>query len=86
VNDFLQVNLGNILTIASFLVGGTAFAYTIRNDVHLQGQRLGLLENEIRALREVVVSVARQDERMVAMEARLNEHGKRLYDIVQKAA
>ena len=85
MGDFLQINLGHVLTIVSFLVGGTAFAYTIRGDVRLQGQRLGLLETEIRSLREVVVAVARQDERLVAMETRLNEHGKRLYEIAKAA-
>jgi hypothetical protein len=85
VTEFLTINLGNVLTIISFLIGGTAFAYTIRGDVRLHGQRLGLLESEIRSLREVVVSVARQDERLVAMETRLNEHGKRLYEIAKVA-
>ena len=75
----LTVSLGNILTIATFLMGGVAFAYTIRTDVAMQAQRITMmqegngmrlanLEGEVRTLRDVLVTLAQQGARLDILE------------------
>ena len=78
--NFLNIDVGNILTIVSFLVGGVTFAYTIRNDVSVINSkisyttdRLETVELEIKKISEILVSMARQDERLNAMEKRISE-------------
>jgi TolA-binding protein len=84
MENFFTVNLGNVLTIVSFLGGGLAFVYTIRNDVQLQAQRmdfmqeanaqrLSSLEIEIRTLRDVLVDLAKQATRLDMLEQQLME-------------
>lgn len=80
----LTVSLGNILTIATFLMGGVAFAYTIRTDVAMQAQRITLmqegngmrlsnLEGEVRTLRDVLVTLAQQGARLDILEEQIVE-------------
>jgi hypothetical protein len=78
--QFLNIDLGNLLTIFSFIFGGIAFAYTIRTDVGLINsklafttERLESMEIEIKKISEILVSMARQDERLNAMEKRIAE-------------
>jgi K+/H+ antiporter YhaU regulatory subunit KhtT len=73
----LTVNLGNLLTIISFLVGGVTFVYAIRSDVKTIQARLMLVEEELDQLTGVLVSLARQDER-------LNYLNKELQDLKKK--
>lgn len=79
------INLGNILTIAGFIVGGWVFIWAMRS-------RLDVLTVEIRVLKEnsveqnkqliefakALVSLARQEERVSALERRIDDlrHGK----------
>jgi hypothetical protein len=83
MDDFLHVNLGNILTIFAFLVGGVSFAYTIKSDLATQNirmemlheqntQRLIHLETEIKILREVVIDQARQRMELQALNDKLS--------------
>ena len=72
------LNLGHLLTIGGFLFGGLMFMLTIRNDVNSiktsEGtvvQRLEIVERDLAKITDVLVSLARQDER-------LNSHGRRL--------
>lgn len=78
--DFLNINLGNILTIVSFLIGGIAFAYTIKGDVKgigitvdSYGRRLEGIELEMRKISDVLVTLARQDERMNSLDRQILE-------------
>jgi len=81
MQDFFSINLGHLLTIAAFLVGGVAFAYTIKGDVGRLGDRMKPVEDELIRLREVVVALARQEERINAMDARMLAQGKRFDEI-----
>ncbi len=78
MDEFLRVNLGNILTIITFLTGGVYFVSTIKASVEAQGGRLNSVESEIHELRKVMVSLARQEERMTAMDQRMLAQGSRL--------
>ena len=80
----LSVSLGNLLTIGTFLMGGVAFAYTIRTDVAMQAQRITLmqegngmrlsnLESEVRTLRDVLVTLAQQGARLDILEEQIVE-------------
>jgi hypothetical protein len=78
--DFLTINLGNVLTILTFIAGGLGFVYTIRADVKVTSLRLAAVEQELAQLRNVVVQIARQEERMNAMDQRMLFQGKRIDD------
>lgn len=82
MESFLSINLGNIATIVSFLVGGIVFVQTMRSDLNMQAQRMDLLhqqnslrlsnlETEIRTLRDVIVETARQKSELFALSERL---------------
>jgi len=81
VDDFFHVNLGNVLTIVAFFVGGLAFVYTLRGDVRMQAGRLESLEREVVKMRDVLVQIARQEERLTAMDQRMLLQGQRLDDL-----
>jgi Flp pilus assembly protein TadB len=78
MEEFLHINFGNLLTIFTFLSGMVAFAYTIKTDVRVQSVRLEAIEDELSELRKVVVTMARQEERINAMDMRMLEQGKRV--------
>ena len=65
------VNLGNILTVGSFVAGGVLFIMTIRDDAKITARRLESVELELARISQAIVDIARQDERMKAMEHRL---------------
>jgi len=78
VEEFLRVNLGNVLTIITFLTGGVYFVSTIKGSVEAQGARLTNVEDELHEIRNVVVAMARQEERMNAMDQRMLAQGARI--------
>lgn len=69
----MTISIGNLLTILAFLVGGIGFVYTIRSDVGAQGQRLDAVESELRKLGEILIALGRQDERLTAMDRRIED-------------
>ena len=69
----MTISVGNLLTILAFLVGGIGFVYTIRSDVGAQGRRLGAVESELRKLSEILVALGRQDERLNAIDRRIDD-------------
>jgi hypothetical protein len=82
--DFLNFNLGNLLTIITFIIGGLGFVYTIRADVKVTSVRLSAVEKELSELRRVVVDIARQEERLNAIDQRMIMQGQRLDDTNRK--
>jgi len=69
----MTISIGNLLTIAAFLVGGIGFVYTIRADVRSQGDRISSVEDEIKEIKTVVVAQARNEERLNAMDRRIDD-------------
>jgi hypothetical protein len=85
MENFLSFTLGNAVTIVSFIVGGIMFVNTIRKDVSYQGERLTGVEEEMKKMREVMISIARQEERMSAMDQRMLAQGARIDDLVRRS-
>ena len=81
MQDFMQFNLGHLLTIAAFLIGGISFVFTIKSDVARISDRMSPVEAELIKLREVIVGLARQEERINAMDQRMLAQGKRFDDL-----
>lgn len=74
----LTVNLGHIITILTVLGGiWTAFV-TMKASVRGLSERMGGAEAELKKMSDVLITVARQDERMVAMDQRMLAQGQRL--------
>lgn len=72
------LNVGHILTVAGMIIGGVTVMVRIRDDVrsmqtteNKNAVRLDALEDSMKALTEATVSIARQDERLNAIEHRL---------------
>lgn len=84
MEQFLNVNLGNIITIISFLVGGIVFANTIK--IRVQGLTDGFksIQEEVHELKTVVVTIARQEERLTAMDQRMLMQGQRVDNVADK--
>jgi hypothetical protein len=76
--EFFTVSLGNILTIVSFILGGLAFIWSMKGDLKISSMRLTNIEVEITELRKVIVTMARQEERINSMDERLLAQGKRV--------
>lgn len=62
------ISLGNVLTLVGFVGGGIAFIYAVRRDVDVLTARLKPLETAIGELTEALTVIARQDERVKALE------------------
>jgi len=72
------INFGHILTIVGFVSGGLVFVLTVRSDVNsikaTEGgvqKRLDAVESDLRKITDVLVAIARQDERLNAHAARI---------------
>jgi hypothetical protein len=66
------INYGHILTAISFIIAGTAAFYGMKVELWTVDQRVAKIESTLKQLADVVVLTARQDERLVAIERRLN--------------
>ena len=88
-----QNTLGNILQILQIFVilsGGLFFLYQIKAQLIVLtsvqstlGGRLELLETEIKKLSEVTIDLAKQGERMTALDLRMTTLSTRLDDFVK---
>lgn len=81
--DF-SINLGNILTVVAFIVGGVGFVYTMQSRIEALSTRMISLEGEIKKMVDVMLLQARHDERMNAMDQRLSAQGSRLDELAQR--
>lgn len=73
-----QVSLGNVLTIAAFILGGLAFVWTMKSQIDSLGNRTQAMEGELKKLVEVLINQGRQEERMNAIDHRILAQGERL--------
>lgn len=66
-----NVDFGHILLLAGFLFGGISFAFMIRG-------RLIMVETQLKDLKDVMTTLARQDERMNSLSSRIEDlrHGR----------
>jgi hypothetical protein len=91
----LSISLGNLLTIASFVVGGVVFVVTMRADnkalervvevrLTVVDKQIDAITAEIKKLAEVLIVVAKQDARIGSMDARLQQQGERLDELTNR--
>jgi len=67
------ITLGNVLTVAALLVSAGGFVYVLREKVMDLSNRLSHVEGKLNTFLEAMVVLARQDERLKAIDKRL-EH------------
>jgi hypothetical protein len=78
MDQFLTVNIGQILQTLIIVITGFIALGAMRNEIRNQGERLKNVDVEIAKLRDVMVVLARQDERLTAMDQRMLSQGRRL--------
>jgi hypothetical protein len=66
------INYGHILTIVSFVIAGVGAYYGMRVELVSADQRVLKIENTLQQLANVVVLTARQDEKLNAIERRVD--------------
>ena len=66
------INYGHILTAVSFIIAGTAAYYGMRAELQNVDQRVARIESTLQQLANVVVLTARQDEKLTAIERRVD--------------
>jgi hypothetical protein len=73
----LDISLGNVLTIASFMIGGLWFISTMRGAVDMMALRLSTVETEVKKLAEVLITLGKYEERFTRLERDINDlrHG-----------
>jgi hypothetical protein len=83
----LSINLGNLLTIASFIIGGVVFIMQMRSMISLVELRLKALETsnenqniEIKKLGDILVTLGKYEERFLRIEGMIDDlrHGRGL--------
>jgi hypothetical protein len=66
------INYGHILTAVSFIIAGTAAFFGMKVELYNVDQRVAKIEATLQQLANVVVLTARQDERLNAIERRVD--------------
>lgn len=66
------INYGHILTVLSFIIAGTGAYFGMRAELQGVDQRVAKIESTLQQLANVVVVTARQDERLSAIERRVD--------------
>ena len=87
----LTVNLGNLLTILSFIGGGIYFVILVRSKVEIVSRDTAelkseteMMRQELKKLTDVMIVQGRQDERITAMDQRMVNQGKQIDDTVRR--
>jgi len=78
MEQFLAVNLVSIIQLVAFIGGGIWIVGQLKSVQEAQSRRLESVEKELYELRKVVIAMARQEERMTAMDQRMLAQGARL--------
>ena len=66
------INYGHILTAVSIIIAGAGAYYGMRAELVNVDQRVGKIESTLQQLANVVVLTARQDEKLNAIERRVD--------------
>jgi hypothetical protein len=66
------INYGHVFTIVSFILAGAGAYYGMRAELQGVDQRVAKIENTLQQLANVLVLTARQDERLIAIERRVD--------------
>ena len=66
------INYGHILTIISFIMAGVGAYFGLRGELQNVDLRVAKIESTLQQLANVVVLTARQDEKLTAVERRID--------------
>ena len=66
------INYGHVLTAVSFIIAGSGAYYGIRAELGSMDLRVVKIELTLQQLANVLVLTARQDERLIAIERRVD--------------
>ncbi len=66
------INYGHVLTALSIIIAGTGAYYGMSAELHHVDQRVAKIEATLQQLANVMVLTARQDERLNAIERRVD--------------
>lgn len=91
----LTINISHIIAVLAMIGAGFGFVMMIQRRLDAQSNRLTTLDhsltqiaaetqNDIRNLSQVIVTQARHDERITAMDLRMISQGRRLDDAVRR--
>ena len=69
------MTLGNWITIIVLGIGGLGFVYTMRGQLTALSERMLGMETELKKLLDVLIQQGRHDERMNAMDSRIQSQG-----------
>lgn len=76
--------IGQAIQTLAILIGGFMALGALKAEVKFQGNRLESIEQDITELRHAVVSLARNEERVVSLDQRMTLQGQRLDRTIQK--
>jgi hypothetical protein len=65
------LRLGDLATVGSIVVGGLLVAFEMRSNLLRQGERLGLVESELKRQTEILTALSAGEVRMDGIEKRL---------------
>lgn len=68
-----SIDLGHILEAVTLLIGFAGIIYTLRGDVKALKGDMITVKSELKKITDVMISIARQDERLAAMDKRIND-------------
>jgi hypothetical protein len=66
------INYGHVLTVLSIIIAGTGAYYGMSSELHNVDQRVAKIETTLQQLANVMVLTARQDERLISIERRVD--------------
>jgi hypothetical protein len=66
------INYGHVLTVSSFLIAAASAYYGMRAELQNVDLRVAKIESTLQQVANVLVQSARQDEKMIAIERRLD--------------
>ena len=66
------INYGHVLTALSIVIAGTGAYYGMSSELHNVDQRVAKIEATLQQLANVMVLTARPDERLIAIERRVD--------------
>lgn len=67
-----SINLGQLVTFFGFVIGGLGVVFALRHDVRTLGNRMVSVEEELKKMTDVMVTLARQDEQFKSVNRRLD--------------
>jgi len=85
------INLGHLITIASFVLGGIGFVWAVKLDtavvktrLDFQDNQLGALTKELQKVGEILISLAQANGRMDRIEDRQLAQSKRFDEMIER--